>query len=331
MKSSSRKILGGLVALLFVVSIVQSQAIVSIAKKVSGEDQTAQIFGATSPLNMRPTTRTYSVADNVLGQTGIYFPVKKIVTVTACGAGGGGGGGGRGNESGSDEGAGGGGGGGGGKGNCEVQTLKIRPGDTLRWLVGTGGQGGVGGNISVLFEAGVTLSDTSATSGTSGGTTYVSINGVDVMQVYGGWGGYAGSNAANQFTPGMGGVGGSYPFVNNLDHNGKNGEVPWDQTNMMGYGGRGGRGADQNGLLSNSGDGGVSFGANFYGADGGPGSTFASGGGGGGGGAGRWYDGYFDMTPDIPDNSPFNVFEESVGSRGGSGGPGGNGTITISW
>lgn len=325
MQPLSRKLLGGLVALLFVVFTVQSQAIVTIAKKVSGEDQTAQITGATSPLNMRPINRTYGVADNSIGQTGIYFPVKKIIAVSACGGGGGGGGGAPGYEDGSNaEGAGGGAGGGGGKGNCITQTLKIKPGDTLRWLVGTGGYGGRPGMVgsgACPTPSGVIPFPGDATDGHNGNTTYVSVNGINVIQAYGGWGGRKGyaplSNPWNEegadAVVGQGGLGGSTDpnLWSAWGHAGEDGQLPFFQDNNMGSGGYGGNGEGQTGLLTNRGIGGSSWGSNFYGGHGGAGSV-ASGGGGGGGGGGRWSD------------------TSSVLSCGGYGGNGGDGSITIS-
>lgn len=336
MKLTNKRIVGAVIALLFVVSITQSGAITDLAKRSTSVNQIAQVPGATSSI-MRPSTRTYGVADNATGQTGIYFPVKKVVTVTACGAGGGGGGGGRGWEDGSDDGAGGGGGGGGGNGYCETRTLKLSAGDTLRWLVGTGGTGGNRGRLYEKFDPCCTVyEDSSATMGGVGGTTFVSVNGVDVMQLSGGWSGQPGGNASSWGGFGFGGLGGgnftSPGDMNASWHKGQNGSFEpvgsyaYGYCHTAGIGGNGGKG--QTNLSNTGGTGGAggqcvqtvadyqnnSYIIYYFGFPGLVGAP-SFGGGGGGGGVGRWRD----------------IGQHEIEQAGGNGAPGGNGYVIISY
>ena len=325
---NNKKLIPSAVALLVILGFVNSLGAIGMSGGL------AQVFGNT--WLSKPETRTYYVQDNNFGQqTGLTFQQNKLVAIKACSAAGGGGGGGRGNESGSNVGAGGGGGGGGGKGQCRTGKIKVRAGDTIRWLVGTGGAGGKYGEINVNLHvdayAGFETIDTSAEDGADGGYTYVSVNGIDIMQVPGGEGGQAGTNASNHYSPGWGGAGGSLDIglQQAWGHRGENGQNNDAQDNDMGQGGYGGNGEGQTGLLSNRGVGGSSWALEYeYGSHGGHGGdgTIASGGGGGGGGPGMWRD-YIYNTSNV---NMFGVDEiDSIHNRGGLGGRGGDGFVEI--
>ncbi len=287
----------------------------------------AQVFGNSLLSSQKPQTNYYDVSDNTEGQqVGLTFKQNKVITITACGAGAGGGGGGRGWEDGDGEGNGGGGGGGGGRGVCQTRTTKLRAGDTIRWLVGTGGNGGAGGVLDTFVGSQYPIENTVATYGQNGGTTYVSVNGVDIIQASGGNGGAYGSNAMDNGMGAGGGWGGSTVpgYASSSWHAGHAGGGQWDNPQIVcGNGGRGGRGETDvsGGDPMTSGSPGYS-GVNSYdfGGHGGNGqSTF--GGGGGGGGPCRWY--WYAAYEDNYDNS--------IRNRGGWGGRGGDGYVVISW
>ncbi len=319
-KLNEKKLLVGAVAFVAVLGFINVVAVFA-----TRDGMLAQVFKFGNVMTVDSQTATYGPAQNALGQNGIYFDRDRKVSVVACAAGGGGGGGDHGYETGSDDGAGGAGGGGGGKGMCASRTLKLRAGDTLRWLVGSGGMGGIRGRMIEVMEFGPPADQHQiATNGAPGGWTYVSINGIDVMQLQGGNGGQAGTHASDVYLPGWGGAGGSLDTVlqQAWGHRGENGQNNDQQSNGMGSGGYGGNGEGQNGLLTNRGSGGSSWtwGSNPHGTTGGNGVT-ASGGGGGGGGAGQWED--YDSNGDN--------FINTFRNWGGYGGIGGDGFVTITW
>lgn len=327
------------IAFLVAVGFVNAVGIVS----TTSDNMLAQVF----QVSAKPiATYTYSANDNNFGQqTGLTFKVNRRLEVKACSGGGAGGGGGRGQESGNNVGSGGGGGEGGKSGTCLTRSVKLRAGDTLRWLVGAGGTGGSPGHLKVVFDPqpGQTLIDNSPTDGQNGGTTYVSVNGVDVMQINGGRGGIAGTNASGECLPGIGGpsvwyvqdhpelgLGEAY-FSPGKGHNGEgcdsidphddgwsdvfHSDYPW-----IGFGGKGGKGQTLNGTYSgNEGDWGITgnfinYGSHIFGGDGGIGNPMgSSGGGGGGGGSGLWND----------------IGDQIIENRGGWGGNGTPGSVTI--
>lgn len=314
------KLVRSAVALVVILGFVNSLGIVGL----SMSNQSAQVFGST--LFFKPETHTYYVADNDYGQQiGMTFKQNKYITIKACGAGAGGGGGGRGWEDGDGEGNGGGGGGGGGSGQCNTRSFKLRAGDTVRWLVGTGGTGGSGGVLDTFTGSQYPNEDTVATYGQNGGTTYVSINGIDVMTLSGGHGGAFGSNAMDNGMGAGGGWGGSIidGYPQSSWHAGHAGGGQWDNpTSHCPNGGRGGRGETDawGGDQSTSGSPGYSsFNSYDFGGHGGDGQlTF--GGGGGGGGPCRWY--WYAVNGN---------YNNSIRNRGGWGGRGGDGYVTISW
>lgn len=328
MKLSDRRIIGGAIAFLFVVSIVQSGALMRIFGAANGRDLSAGVLNI-SPLGGRPPlSATYTPEDNDAGANGITFTSRQIVRIRACGAGGAGGGGGAGYETGSNIGNGGAGGGGGGRGQCADHVFKMRSGDTLRWNIGSGGTGGQRGELYELITNGNIYPqiDASAMAGGDGGWTYVSINGVDVIQVAGGLGGQPGANAYT--TGAAGGLGGSMTSADADWHAGENGHISTElplfsceyaKNNLAGYGGAGGHGEPeyQPGESGNGGVGGHCYKTNTYGyntAFGGDGmaATLGNGGGGGGGGLGVWMGG-----------------EDEIIQYGGSGGRGGDGYMSI--
>lgn len=314
-KKDYKKILFAFVCLIAAIGVINSIGLIYLDKSLLS----AQTL-------MSSKNVTYLVDDNDFSSgTGITFKTRTSVRVYACGAGGGGGGGGRGWENGSNEGNGGGGGGGGGRGECASRTFKVRSGDNLRWLVGTGGAGGSAGEIDFSLASGVYFANSSPTSGGDGGYTYVSLNGVDIMQLAGGIGGKAGSNAYDYI--GIGGIGGSAVYAEASWHKGGDGQVPHYVESSgvyisMGNGGRGGRGENDSnfGSEATSGTPGVSSGSNPFGNHGGAGEL-SFGGGGGGGGAGRWYD--YDVNG--------NDYNNAIKNRGGWGGRGGDGFVQLSW
>lgn len=305
--------------LVVIIGVINSVGIINL---LNG-GLSAQVFNST--FLSKPETHIYYVQDNNFGQqTGMMFKQNKYITIKACGAGAGGGGGGRGWEDGDGEGNGGGGGGGGGRGQCNTKSFKLRAGDTVRWLVGTGGTGGSGGVLDTFTGSQYSNEDTIATYGQDGGITYVSINGIDVMAVAGGHGGAFGSNAMDNGMGGGGGWGGSIieGYPQSSWHSGHAGGGQWDNpVSHCPNGGRGGRGETDvwGGDPMTSGNPGSSSFSYEFGGNGGDGElTF--GGGGGGGGACRWY--WYAVNGN---------YNNSIRSQGGWGGRGGDGYIQFSW
>ena len=351
------------VAIAFLVAVGFINAIGII--NANGGNMMAQVLNVSS----KPVaTYTYGVNDNNLGQeTGLTFKVNRRLEIQACSGGGGGGGGGRGQESGNNVGSGGGGGEGGQPGTCLTRTVKLRAGDTLRWLTGNGGSGGSGGILLTIFDTSAwdnapssyIFADTSASNGQNGGTTYVSINGVDVMQVDGGRGGIAGTNASGECSPGIGSpsiwylqdhpeLSGYNTGVYDSSGIGKDGEGcgspmggPWNEVfhqdfEWIGFGGWGGRGKTLNNTYSaNRGWPGITSdgfpnyeGSYIFGGDGGSGDPMgSSGGGGGGGGSGLWDD----MICILPGHETEDIpaWDNCIKNRGGQGGNGSAGKVII--
>lgn len=319
-KLNEKNLLVGAVAFVAVLGFINIIGLVA-----AKGDMLAQVFGTSLSKPVSHGSVHYGIGENNYGQqVGLTFKDNKILTITACGGGGGGGGGGFGWEDGDDEGSGGGGGGGGGKGACLTRILKLRSGDTIRWLVGGGGHGGLGGVREINEDFSVSDVLINPTYGADGGTTYVSINGIDVIQAEGGRGGAYGSNAWGDGVGGGGGWGGSLTNAQASWHKGATGVGQWDFWPEIdaGNGGRGGRGENNSsvGDLMTDGAEGLAYGNNPHGGNGGNGGI-SFGGGGGGGGGGHWQD--WDSNGDNYINTHFNS-----GGFGGNGGPGG---VDISW
>ncbi len=318
MKLTNKRILGGLIALLFVVSIAQSHAIVKIAKNIKGDskaNQSAQVFGSVSLAY--PHQNVYGPEDNKQSFT---FTSNRVASIKACAAGGGGAGGSRGYEDGSNNGSGGAGGGGGGRGECRtLSRVKFRSGDVVTWNIGYGGSGGQYGIINVDFDGPQTLDDTSPTAGMNGGSTQVFVNSTPLFApLIGGNGGHPGTNASSG-GPGWAGEAFGGSSDNTTAH------ASW---HMGGYGSGSSGGAGGQGETSSSyagglgGAGGTAVSGNQFGWNGNDGYP-SFGGGGGGGGGGLWYD--------YNHNNGIGGLDDAIMNHGGWGGTGGDGYVIIYW
>lgn len=299
MKLSNKRIVGGVLGILFVTSVVQTGAILKIFNTLDGEGQSAQVTG--SMTSVGTNQRIFGPQHN--GQS-FSFKGSTTASIKLCGGGGGGGGGHQVlyNYSGA-------GGGGGGMGNCYlIPKMKFRTSDVLTWSIGQGGAGGQGG-IDFQSPGGP---DQSPTAGQSGGQTRLYVNGSMVAQASGGNGGGSAYPFQNVMT--VGGLGGSLTTPQALWHLGQNGLTPPYGNN----GGTGGKGETNTTYGGGAGGvGGTAAPMDAFGHNGSIGNpTF---GGGGGGGASTLYQ----MDTNYP---PYYYV-----NKGGNGGGGGGGTITINY
>jgi len=296
MKLSDRKIVGAALSLLFVVSIVQSGAILRIFNVIGGGNQTAQVGGSIGT----GTGNRQVVGPEQNGQS-FSFKGNTTATITVCGAGGGGGGGFSFFSWGVD---GGGGGGGGGKGQCQTIKRKFRTSDVLTWNIGNGGIGGIGGLTYQIQPVQLPV-DVVPTAGQAGGATRLYVNGMLVAEAVGGNGGHP---AGADFGDSYGGNGGSILYAVESWHKGGNGSVT--------SGGAGGKG--ETNTAFGGGAGGEAGTADLNHRFGGNGLVgYATFGGGGGGGSAPYFQ--VEQGPS----------KAGGVSRGGNGGNGGNGHIII--
>lgn len=170
MNETHKKIFAGLIALLFVVTIVQSQAIMKLAQNKSV--QQAQVTATKTDTSTKradsldtgiyanegkkedETIKEVTITCTSLGcDNGVTLPYvfqyNDVIDMVYCAGGGGGGGGGRGyDEHGGSTpgiGKGGAGGGGGQGGQCHsYENISVSPNATIAATIGLGGQGGIG-------------------------------------------------------------------------------------------------------------------------------------------------------------------------------------------
>lgn len=319
MKLSERRLVIGTLSLLFILTIVQSGAIINLFKSNSetleSKDQTAQVFGNVSLSYSHQNV--YGPEDNKQSFT---FTANRVANIKACAAGGGGAGGSRGFEYAYDQGFGGAGGGGGGAGECRVvQRKKFRQGDVVTWEIGFGGAGGQFGIIDVDEDGPEILADAEPANGMPGGNTQVFVNGSPLINsLVGGGGGYAGTNASSG---GLGYAAEAFGGSSNSD----TAQAAWHMGGygFGSYGGNGGHGETNTNLGGgDGGSGGTAESGNQFGWNGADGYP-SFGGGGGGGASGMEYNYNHNAGMGFPDDSYM--------SHGGYGGTGGDGYVIIYW
>lgn len=291
MSSTSKKIVGGALALLFVVSIIQSGAIVKISKIVMGGETESGLEKTSQTAAVKQSASSSKTKEYIVSRTGVSntgdldgdgksdfqkIGLQKIganssevyelvvpagiskLNFKLLGAAGGGGGGGSGYQHlfGSLKHGGGGGGGGGSGGVSTYENVDVIPGSILYLYVGLGGQGGRGGG-----RIGSDPTFVDAEDGQDGGETFVTNfnnpgGSVVIPALLG---------TSKQVGGSGGHAGASAYFV--IDH----GDGSWElYPGPVGLGGNGASGNDISGI---SGGSGAVGGSEQYGAYGGHGGN----------------------------------------------------------